>query len=65
MRCPHCNKNIQDHLIETAERNAESYGSNTFVFECKKCHKKYTIHFHVQITKDKPYQVPDKTDTSF
>ncbi len=46
-KCPHCGRRINKNSeeFEKAERNAEYYGDNTFVFVCKKCKKKMRVVF--------------------
>ena len=67
MRCPHCNKNIVDRFHEIAETNAESYGSDWFIFECPKCKKRYSIYIErvVKISKGKPEMVSDDKPLSY
>ncbi len=48
MRCPHCNRIINNPDHCKAQRNAECFGSDGFTFRCKHCKKKYS--FYVRVT---------------
>jgi DNA-directed RNA polymerase subunit RPC12/RpoP len=42
-QCPYCKtKHLPDHF-DKASRNVEYYGSDSFVLNCSKCHKKVRI----------------------
>ncbi len=67
MKCPHCKEtNIQVHHM-TAEENCESYGANTFYFQCPHCKKIYSVYYYRVIKIQEPCQTLHKTknDVSF
>jgi uncharacterized protein with PIN domain len=65
MKCPHCKKTIVDRNLELADLNAETYGSNTFTFKCKKCKKKYNVYIERLTKISEPYKADDKAETSY
>jgi len=65
MKCPHCNKVINEPKLELAARNAENYGSGYFYFKCKKCGKRYSVYIKRTIEVGKTAKVSDNVGLSY
>ncbi len=71
MKCPHCNKTKRDGeknnwVFEKASKNVEFYGSNSFVFKCQFCNKKYRVYFQRKVIMDTEImKAKDTDDLSF
>lgn len=70
MRCPHCKQIIDTYNhddISTAMINVENYGSNSFIFECEDCKKKFMLYIRriVEIDEISLQKVSDDKDLSF
>lgn len=66
MKCPHCNKTINEPLLyNNATTNCENYGSSSFVFKCKHCGKKYRVYLTRKVMMDKPVKAQDDADLSY
>lgn len=63
MNCPHCNCEV--NIPQVAFVNAESYGSNTFVFRCNKCKGKYAVLLRREVRVVDIFEASPTAPTSF
>jgi len=67
-KCPHCERRLNaSHIpaFETAEMNADSYGSSSFFFECPKCKERFGLIISRLTKIQEPWQVHKEHELSY